>query len=325
MKLPVVIGSGSWGTALSIILAKRFDRVLLFARNQEKAARIERDRESSSLSGIRLSENIFCTGNLADVKAADLIIIATPAQAMRETLIKLKPYFTKDISVIITSKGIEQETHLFMSEVLKQVLPNVEPFLLSGPSFARDVAHDLPTAVTLAGTSLTRAADLSGLLTTKNFRIYPSDDMRGVEFGGSAKNVLAIACGIAEGLHLGDSARAALITRGFAELVRMGVALGAKKDTLFGLSGLGDLLLTGSSRQSRNFSLGLRLAQQDFSDRPEQGISEGAWTCPVLAAMARKLGVDMPVVDAVSNVIAGKYDCLEEVKKLLSRPIKTEH
>jgi glycerol-3-phosphate dehydrogenase (NAD(P)+) len=236
----------------------------------------------------------------------------------------LAPFIAQGTPALIATKGIERGTHLFMSDVLREICPSAEPFCLSGPSFARDVAIGLPTAVTLAGPSLDQASHIANALSTPSFRIYASDDLRGVEIGGSVKNVLAIACGIAEGLGLGDSARAALTTRGFAELLRAGAALGGKNSTLLGLSGLGDLLLTCASHQSRNFSLGLRLGAGGDAADPSGAVTEGAWTAPVIVEMARERHIEMPVVEAVARVLDGSSSPRDEVTRLLSRPLKAE-
>lgn len=322
---PAIIGAGSWGTALAITTARATGSTILLARDAAKAADMQSTRENSArLAGVRLEDRISVIADLEALHQVDCLIIATPAQSLRATMASLSPFITRGTPALIAAKGIEQGSHLFMSDVLKAVCPQAEPFCLSGPSFARDVAMGLPTAVTLAGPSLEKAARLASALSTPSFRIYASDDLRGVEIGGAVKNVLAIACGIAEGLKLGDSARAALTTRGFAELLRAGEALGGKPSTLLGLSGLGDLLLTCASNQSRNFSLGLRLGQGGEAADPSGAVTEGAWTAPVIWEMAREKHIEMPVVEAVARVLDGSSSPRDEVTRLLSRPLKAE-
>jgi glycerol-3-phosphate dehydrogenase (NAD(P)+) len=322
---PAIIGAGSWGTALAITAARATGSAILFARDAAKAADMQSTRENSArLPGVRLGDTITVTANPETLRQADCLIIATPAQSLRTMMTSLSPFIAKGTPALIAAKGIERGSHLFMSDVLREVCPQAEAFCLSGPSFARDVAMGLPTAVTLAGPSLEEAARLASALSTPSVRIYASDDLRGAEIGGSVKNVLAIACGIAEGLKLGDSARAALTTRGFAELLRAGEALGGKPSTLLGLSGLGDLLLTCASHQSRNFSLGLRLGQGGEAADPSGAVTEGAWTAPVILEMAHEKHIEMPVVEAVARVLDGSSSPRDEVTRLLSRPLKAE-
>lgn len=322
---PAIIGAGSWGTALAITAARACGEAMLFARDAAKAADMQQARENRvRLPGVKLEDGILVTADPEILHGADCLIIATPAQSLRAMMIALAPFIAKGTPALIAAKGIERGTHLFMSDVLRQAAPNTEPFCLSGPSFARDVALGLPTAVTLAGPSLDHAAEIAAALSTPSFRIYASDDLRGAEIGGAVKNVLAIACGIAQGLRLGDSARAALTTRGFAELLRAGAALGGKPATLLGLSGLGDLLLTCASAQSRNFSLGVRLGQGMDAADPSGAVTEGAWTAPVILEMAREQAIEMPVVEAVARVLDGTSAPRDEVTRLLSRPLKAE-
>jgi glycerol-3-phosphate dehydrogenase (NAD(P)+) len=228
--------------------------------------------------------------------------------------------------IIACAKGIEHGTHKFMTEVISECAPNATPAILSGPSFAADVARGLPTAVTLAAHDETLAADLAKALASRTFRPYQSSDVRGVEIGGAAKNVLAIASGIVTGRGLGASASAALTTRGFAELVRFGRALGARTETMMGLSGLGDLILTCSSPQSRNFSFGVNLGKGDAVKdiHGKTGLAEGAFTAPVLLEMARERNVDMPISSAVAAVLAGGMSVDEAIESLLARPIRSE-
>ena len=321
---PAIIGAGSWGTALAITVAQACGEAILFARDDAKAAAMMRARENPRLPGIDIPSQVLITAEPAALRTADCIIIATPAQAMRAMVQAVAPNLAKGIPALIAAKGIERGSNLFMSDVLREVAPELEPFALTGPSFAADVANGLPTAVTLAGFSLSQSIALAARLSTRSFRIYAGDDLRGAEFGGAVKNVLAVACGMAHGLSLGDSARAALTTRGFAELMRAGAMLGARRETLLGLSGLGDLLLTASSAQSRNFALGVRLARGQAAADPSGSVTEGAWTAPVIVAMARERNIEMPVAEAVSRIIAGESTPAAEVERLLSRPLTTE-
>ena len=255
-----IIGAGAWGTALAGVAARAGHQVTLLARSPAVADRIrETGANEAYLPGIALPAGIRATSNPVDLGGAKLLLIATPAQAVRDALTSFAGGLTEAAAAVVCAKGIERGSHRLMSEILAEVLPGVQPYVLSGPSFAGDVARDLPTAVTLAGPTLEAAARLAERLSLRSFRIYASDDIVGVQLGGAVKNVLAIACGISEGRGLGDSARAALTTRAFAELARFGRAMGAKPETLTGLSGLGDLVLTCASRQSRNFGYGIAL------------------------------------------------------------------
>lgn len=320
-----IIGAGSWGTALASAVKNSGCETTLFFRDAAKAREVSISRINPRLPDFSLDKSIRVSSEEMDLVHSDLLIFATPAQALRSTAQAIAHLFNDRINVVIASKGIEQASRQFMSDVVHSVSPKFFPLMLSGPSFANDVVRDLPTAVTVASNSLDVSLFIAKNLSSRNFRIYASNDLRGVEFGGAAKNVIAIACGMAEGLGLGESARAALMTRGFSELVKMGVTLGGSKETLFGLSGLGDLLLTASSQQSRNFSLGYRLARNEEQDaNPLIGISEGAWTAPVLLEMALDLGIEMPVTEAVVRVLSGETSCSSEANALLSRPLRME-
>jgi glycerol-3-phosphate dehydrogenase (NAD(P)+) len=255
----------------------------------------------------------------------DAIIVAVPAQAVRDVLMLIKP--PKGIPLIISAKGIEQQTAKFMNEVIAEIVPGALAFVLSGPSFASDVLKGMPTAVTLAAPTLAEAGEWAQALSLPMFRVYGSDDVLGVEIGGALKNVLAIACGISDGRGLGDSARAALTTRGFAELMRFGKKLGARPETLTGLAGLGDLLLTCSSHQSRNYSFGLAIGQGALVSAAlaaSRGVVEGAHTARVAQALAMRHEVDMPIVAAVSAIIDQGAEPAQEIARLLARPVREE-
>jgi glycerol-3-phosphate dehydrogenase (NAD(P)+) len=317
-----VIGAGAWGTALAGVAARAGHRVTLWARSPEVAERInETGVNEAYLPNLPLPANITATARPADLGGTSPVLVATPAQAVRKTLANFADHLAPGTAVMVCAKGIERGTHRLMSEVLAEVLPGSQPYVLSGPSFAGDVARGLPTAVTLAGPSLDAAAEMAEALSLPSFRIYASDDIVGVQLGGAVKNVLAIACGISDGRGLGDSARAALTTRAFAELARLGRAVGAKPETLTGLSGLGDLVLTCASRQSRNFAYGIALGE---GASPPHGTVEGVPTAGVVAEMAQALGVDMPICAAVHRIVQGDTEIDDELGRLLARPLKPE-
>ena len=317
-----VIGAGAWGTALACVAARAGRVVMLYARDAAHAAHIDRARENPRLPGISLAPGIVVTNNLAAAAHADILLVATPAQHLRGAVTQLAPYLRKDTPVIACAKGIEHGTHKFMTEVIAAVAPNAVPAILSGPSFADDVARGFPTAVTLAAHDEKLASELVQALGSPTFRPYHTTDVRGVEIGGAAKNVLAIAAGIAVGKQLGASAQAALTTRAFSELARFGRALGARSETLVGLSGLGDLILTCSSPQSRNFALGLALGRGETA--PPGKLAEGEFTAPVLVELAASEHVEMPVSTAVAAILGSKITIDAAIEGLLTRPFKAE-
>jgi glycerol-3-phosphate dehydrogenase (NAD(P)+) len=262
------------------------------------------------------------TGDIARAAAADIILIATPAQNLREAVASLAPHLARATPVVACAKGIERGTHKFMTEVIAETAHDALPAILSGPSFAQDVARGLPTAVTLAAKDETLAGALVQALGSPTFRPYHTTDVRGVEIGGAAKNVLAIAAGIVVGRKFGASAQAALTTRGFSELARLGRACGARSETMAGLSGLGDLILTCSSPQSRNFALGIALGRGERPARDK--LAEGEFTAPVLIELAASQAVDMPVSQAVAAILSGATTIDEAIQGLLTRPFKAE-
>jgi glycerol-3-phosphate dehydrogenase (NAD(P)+) len=295
-----VLGAGAWGSALAYVAQSAGHDVHVWSRNRPEL------------------------GPLSETEA---LIVAVPAQAVRETLQWVKPIASKEQPVIISAKGIEQATGLFLNDVVAEVLPDAIPMVLSGPSFAADVLKGLPTAVVLAASRLEHARDWASSLSLPAFRIYASSDVLGVEIGGALKNVLAIACGIADGRRLGDSARAALTTRGFAELTRFAAKLGARPETLMGLSGLGDLLLTCSSAQSRNYAFGHAIGEGQSVTAAlarAKGVVEGASTVKIARELAHRHEVDMPIVDAVHAVVDGNASPEDEIARLLSRPLGPE-
>jgi glycerol-3-phosphate dehydrogenase (NAD(P)+) len=317
-----IIGAGAWGTALAGVAARAGREVTLYARDPAHAAHIAAARENPKLPGVPLAESIVVTSDLARAARADIILVATPAQHLRGAVMHLAPLLRKTTPVIACAKGIEHGTHNFMTEVIAQAAPQTVPAILSGPSFADDVARGLPTAVTLATRDEGVASQLVQALGSSTFRPYHTTDVRGVEIGGAAKNVLAIAAGIVVGRKLGASAQAALTTRGFSELVRFGRACGARVETMTGLSGLGDLILTCSAAQSRNFALGLALGRGEAP--PVGKLAEGEFTAPVLIDLAASQNVDMPVSTAVAAVLSGAISIDAAIESLLTRPFKAE-
>ena len=320
-KSVAVIG-GAWGTALAAVAARAGRDVVLYARSPASAAGIAATRANPKLSGTRLDASVKVTDDMALAATADIILVATPAQNLREAVTALAPHLATAKPVIACAKGIERGTHKFMTEVIAEAAPDATPAILSGPSFADDVARGLPTAVTLAAGDETLASALVQALGSSTFRPYHTSDVRGVEIGGAAKNVLAIAAGIVVGRKLGASAQAALTTRGFSELVRLGRACGARSETMSGLSGLGDLILTCSSPQSRNFALGMALGR---GEQPPRGkLAEGEFTAPVLIELAASQDVDMPVSNAVAAILSGAVTIDAAIESLLTRPFKAE-
>jgi glycerol-3-phosphate dehydrogenase (NAD(P)+) len=321
-----VIGAGAWGTALALTCRRAGRKVTLWERDGANAAQLKTRHESRFLPGVKIADDVAVAADPAEAAAADALLLAVPAQSVRAATEMLAPFLTASTPVIVCAKGIERGTKKFMSEVVAECAPNAMPAILSGPSFAADVARGMPTAVTLAAGNDALAAGLAQAIGSASFRPYHSTDVRGVELGGAAKNVLAIAAGVVTGRGLGASAVAALTTRGFAELMRFGRAYGAKAETLIGLSGLGDLLLTCSSPQSRNFSFGVNLGRGHKPDtiQAATGLAEGAFTASVLVEMARERDVDMPIAFAVAALLDEKMSVDAAIESLLSRPFKAE-
>jgi glycerol-3-phosphate dehydrogenase (NAD(P)+) len=321
-----VVGAGAWGTALANSAAGAGRRVTLWARDPQTAATIAERRESPRLPGIVVADGVIATAALETLAAAQAVLLVVPAQALREAATTIAPVVASGVPVIACAKGIERGTRQFMTEVIAQALPQAVPAILSGPSFAADVARGLPTAVTLAAQGDDIAARLARALGSPTFRPYHSTDIRGVEIGGAAKNVLAIAAGIVTGRRLGASAAAALTTRGFAELMRFGRACGARAETLTGLSGLGDLILTCATAQSRNFSFGIGLGEgRSLGELAAGGkLAEGIFTASVLVEMAGVQGVEMPIASAVAAVLDGRLDIDGAIESLLTRPLRSE-
>jgi glycerol-3-phosphate dehydrogenase (NAD(P)+) len=320
-----VVGAGSWGAALALAAARAGREVVLWARDEDTVAAIRATREAPRLPSVTLPGSVRATASLADLAQARALVLAVPTQALRQVCEGLALAVPAGLPAISAAKGIEQGSDLFTTDIIADAFPGSVPAILSGPSFAADVGRGLPTAVTLAAVDPYLAQALAEALSSAAFRIYHSADPRGVEIGGAAKNVLAIAAGVAVGLGYGESARAALVARGFAELRRFGAAYGASPETLMGLSGLGDLVLSCSSAQSRNFSFGLALGQgRALAEASGGNLAEGAFTAGALAEMAQARGVEMPIAQAIADIIAGRGGVREAVAGLLSRPIRAE-
>ncbi|NLR38049.1 NAD(P)H-dependent glycerol-3-phosphate dehydrogenase [Novosphingobium sp. ERW19] len=321
-----VVGAGAWGTALAQMLASDGRQVLLWAREAELVEEINAQRTNSLfLPSAKLAPSIRATRDLAEMAALPVLLMVTPAQFLASVLGAMG---RNSGDVVLCSKGIEAGTGRLMADVARTAAPGAEIAVLSGPTFAHEVAAGLPTAVTLAcEVGEVQWQRLSTAIARPTFRPYYSDDVAGAEIGGAVKNVLAIACGVVDGLGLGQNARAALISRGFAEMQRFGLALGARAETLSGLSGLGDLVLTCSSTSSRNFSLGKALGEGASAADvlgARNSVAEGAFTAPVLAEIARNRDISMPIVEAVVTLLKGAAPARDVVAGLLSRPLKAE-
>jgi glycerol-3-phosphate dehydrogenase (NAD(P)+) len=321
IKHIAVLGGGAWGAALAQNCARAGRSVTLWEHDAANAEHLIAKRESLFLPRVRLDDAIKITRDLAEAARGDAILLVVPAQATRSVVTALAKLVLAKTPLIACAKGIEHGTHKFMTDVIAECAPTAVPAILSGPSFAADVARGLPTAVTLAAAHEKLSAELAQAISSATFRLYHATDVRGAEIGGSTKNVLAIAAGIVVGRGLGASAAAALTTRGFAELTRFGIAYGARAETMTGLSGLGDLILTCSSPQSRNYSYGVALGK---GEKPNGKLAEGAFTAPVLLEMARAKNIDMPISSAVAAVLTGTMTIDAAIESLLARPLKSE-
>ncbi len=323
-----VIGGGAWGTALAQTMARAGHAVTLWAHEAETVATVNARHENPVfLPGVPLEPSIRATGDLAAAAAADIVLFVPPAQHLRRIAAELAPDFAAGKPAVVCAKGIERGTGALMIECLAGSLPQAVPAVLSGPSFAADVSRGRPAALTLACADRTLGRELAETLGYRDFRLYWSDDIIGVQLGGAVKNVLAIAAGIVAGKGLGASAHAALVTRGFAELQRLGAAMGARPETLMGLSGLGDLILTCGSDTSRNFSLGRALGEgRTLADilGARASVTEGVFTTDAVVALAAGNGIDMPITAAVAAVLNGAASVDDAIDGLLSRPQKPE-
>jgi len=323
-----IIGGGAWGTALAQALAHNGTAVTLWAREPEIVDDINvRHVNRVFLPGIELNPALRATSDIAAVARADVILAVPPAQHLRSVMGSVARHLATDVPVVVCSKGIERETGRFVGDVLEDVAPQVQRAVLSGPSFAADVARGLPSALTLACRNEVLGRQLAAALSSRQMRLYWSSDIIGAELGGAVKNVLAIAAGIVQGRGLGTSAHAAIVTRGFAELRRFGEAMGARPETLLGLSGLGDLILTCGSMQSRNMSLGRALGEgRSLADilGSRSAVTEGVYTAAALVRLANAKGVEMPIAEAVHSIIEGRLGVDDAITALMQRPLKAE-
>ncbi|MBP2228227.1 glycerol-3-phosphate dehydrogenase (NAD(P)+) [Azospirillum agricola] len=324
-----VVGGGAWGTALALASLRAGREALLWAREPAVVEAMVIHRENRDyLPGVPLPAELAVTGDLAEAGACDALLLVSPAQHARAVCARLAPLLRPGVPVIVCAKGIELDSFALMSEAVAAALPAGTPVaILSGPTFAAEVARGLPTAVTLACEDAELGAALVAALGSRTFRPYRSDDVVGSQIGGAVKNVLAIACGVVEGRRLGDNARAALITRGLAEITRLALALGGRAETLMGLSGLGDLTLTCSSLQSRNMSLGAALGEgRALADilAARRSVAEGVYTAAAVVGLAGRLGVDMPICAAVDAILNRGAGLDETIDGLLARPFRGE-
>jgi glycerol-3-phosphate dehydrogenase (NAD(P)+) len=322
-----VMGAGAWGTALALAAVRAGRTVMLWGRDDAQIEAMRQTRENAvHLPGIALPERIHPTVSLVEaLRPARAVILAVPAQAVRDVTTAMALVIKNGLPVVVAAKGIDRRSGEFMSEIVTDALPGTMPAALSGPSFARDVARGLPTAVVLATPLEEIAVALARALSSDTFRVYHSGDLRGVEIGGAAKNVLAIAAGIVEGAGLGESARAALVARGFSELRRFAETYGARADTLMGLSGLGDLILTAAPGQSRNFAFGHDLGRgRSVSEAGRGKLAEGVHTARILVETARARGIEMPISEAVAAILDGRLAIGDAVARLMTRPVKGE-
>jgi glycerol-3-phosphate dehydrogenase (NAD(P)+) len=323
-----VIGAGAWGTALAQASAAAGHNVVLWGRNEAAMNAMQTTRQNASyLPDLTLATAINATAKFEDLAESDILLLVTPAQTTADIAHQLDDILAKPTPVVLCSKGILRDSLSFPSQALTERCKHAIPAVLSGPSFAVDVMAGLPTAVTLAARSENLAIELAETLSSPTFRLYHSNDLIGAQIGGAVKNVLAIACGIVAGKQLGASAHAALTARGFAEMTRLGIAMGAKQETMMGLSGLGDLILTCSSPQSRNMALGIALGKHanaaDVLARQTK-LAEGALTAPALLQLAQNHSIDMPICAAVAAILNGAISVDAAITELLKRPLKRD-
>ncbi len=321
-----VMGAGAWGSALALTALTAGRQTQLWVREAEVLESIRETRRNPFLPGVEMPEGLRATSDLKEAAQAEALLLAVPAQVLGDFVGRIANLLSLGTPLVICAKGIEKNSGRLMDEVVAAAAPRAVIAMLSGPSFARDVARGLPTAVTIAGEEEV-AARLQVSLSTPAFRPYASDDVTGVALGGAAKNVYAIACGVVEGLELGENARAALLARSFAELARLGEAMGARRETLVGLSGLGDLVLTATSLSSRNFSFGVELGRGKSVaelEKPGHPLAEGVATAAALVKRARDLNVELPIAEAMADLISGALPLGEALVRLMSRKLKAE-
>ena len=320
-----IIGGGVWGSALARVFSQ--NKVLIYARDQNIVRSINENKFNPKLKYSSFNDNVSATDDLADLKKMEFILIALPAQKMRSVIEKTN-FHNKNHNIILCSKGIEISSSKFLTDVIKELIPFKTISILSGPSFSNEVSQNLPTAVTLATKNKKIFQIISSLITDKQFRLYYSNDIIGVQIGGALKNIYAIAAGIAQGLNLGENAKSALISRSFAEIARFAEHFKANKNTLFGLSGLGDLILTCSSDNSRNTQFGIKIASsknENYSDLlKSQEVTEGFYTVEAVYNISKKNKIEMPIMESVYNILYKQFNLKEEIIKLLNRPLKDE-
>ncbi len=329
MTRVAVVGTTSWGTTLAVLLARGSTDVSLIARSVQEMDVLEAARENTRhRPGLRFPDALRVTNDHEAIATADVVLLAVPSVSLRTNLVRIAPAISPDASVLSASKGIETDTCLRMSQVIETFgIERQRILALSGPNFAGEIARGLPAASVVGGADAARAAEVQRLLTGATFRVYTSDDLPGVEIGGALKNVVAIACGMADGLGYGENAKAALITRGLAEISRLGVAAGAKALTFLGLAGLGDLVLSCESNLSRNRSLGLALAQERSLEEAVEasaGVVEGVVTARSVPQLARRLGVEMPICESLYAVLFEGKPVVEAVRELMARESRPE-
>lgn len=324
-----VVGAGAWGTALAVLANRASSDVTLWTRNEAVLNSIQERRVNETyLKECFIDPSIRVTGNLSDVSDCDLLVISTPSQSVRTACIALSDLIDPALPIVISSKGVERGSLALMSEVVTAILPANPVAVISGPNFAHEAAGGLPTATTLACADLALAEMISYALGGRNFRPYLTDDLVGTQIGGATKNVIALACGIAAGRGLGENARAALITRGLAEMSRLARVRGGREETLMGLCGIGDLVLTCTSAQSRNFALGLELGSgkpvKEVLPGHLHGLTEGVVTADSIYEISMKQGVSMPICTAVHHILKGHMTVQEGIDDLLGRPFAAE-
>lgn len=321
-----VIGAGAWGTALAQVLSKGGRDVSIWAMEPEVVQSINSAHENPTyLPGISLSETLKATSDLNEIITCDILLMVTPAQHLSDMLERMKDKLRDDQYIVICSKGIELETGRLLSQIAEEIIPDKKLAVLSGPTFAKEIATGLPAAATLATKNDTDAQILQDALGVEKFRPYIIEDVIGTQLCGAVKNVIAIACGMIIGQGLGESARAALLARGMAEIARLGVAMGAKRETLMGMCGIGDLTLTCTSMQSRNYSLGVALGEgKDITEilKTRKSVTEGVHTAQAALALAKRYAVDMPITQAVNDMLIGKITRDEGITDMLNKPFK---
>lgn len=326
-NLIAVIGAGAFGTAMACVAARKGNKTLIWGRNKDVCNEINASNTNTKyLGNTALLKNIEASTDLQKVLASSsTLLLAVPAQTIFAVADEIKKHIEPDTDIILCAKGIDQKTGKLPSQIASKILPMANISALSGPSFAKDIANGLPTAITIASDNIFHAQTLATKISDPAFRLYASDDLIGAELGGALKNVIAVAVGVCRSMKLGASAEAALIARGFAELTRLATKLGAQPNTLSGLSGLGDLVLTCSSPQSRNFSYGMSLAKLGSeTDVNKLPLAEGAFTASIAHKLAIKNDIDCPIVAMVASMVAGEINSREAVRKLLSRPLRQE-